>query len=142
MIGNEDVRLYVLKWLLKWFPGTKPLLLLGPPGVGKTTLVKILSPLLNYDLVELNASDTRNKIQLEKMVTPLLNNYSLLGKKILLFLDEVDGISGREDTGGLDFIIEVIKSSSHFPIILAANSTNQKMKNLSKLCKIIKFQLI
>lgn len=142
MIGNEEVRLSVLKWLLKWFPGTKPLLLLGPPGVGKTTLVKILSTLLNYDLIELNASDTRNKIQLEKMVNPLLNNYSLLGKKILLFLDEVDGISGREDTGGLDFIIEVIKSSSHFPIILAANSTNQKMKNLSKLCKIIKFQLI
>ena len=142
MIGNEDARLSVLKWLSKWFPGTKPLLLLGPPGIGKTTLVKILSTLLNYDLIELNASDTRNKIQLEKMVNPLLNNYSLFGKKILLFLDEVDGISGREDTGGLDFIIEVIKSSSHFPIILAANSKNQKMKNLSKLCKIIKFRLI
>ena len=43
LIGNEEVRFNVLKWLVKWFPGAKPLFLIGPPGVGKTTIVKILS---------------------------------------------------------------------------------------------------
>ena len=141
IIGNEEIRLNVLKWLVKWFPGTKPLLLIGPPGVGKTTIVKILSSLLNYDLIELKASDTRSGPLLEKLITPLYNNTSLFGKKILLFFDEVDGIYGREDSGGLEILINIVKASN-FPIIFVANSNNIKLKNLSKLCKIFKFQHI
>jgi replication factor C large subunit len=141
IIGNEEIRLNVLKWLVKWFPGTKPLLLIGPPGVGKTTIVKILSSLLNYDLIELNASDTRSGPLLEKLITPLYNNTSLFGKKILLFFDEVDGIYGREDSGGLEILINIVKAAN-FPIIFVANSNNIKLKNLSKLCKIFKFQHI
>jgi replication factor C large subunit len=141
IIGNEEIRLNVLKWLVKWFPGTKPLLLIGPPGVGKTTIVKILSSLLNYDLIELNASDTRSGPLLEKLITPLYNNTIRFGKKILLFFDEVDGIYGREDSGGLEILINIVKASN-FPIIFVANSNNIKLKNLSKLCKIFKFQHI
>ncbi len=141
LIGNEEVRFNVLKWLVKWFPGTKPLFLIGPPGVGKTTIVKILSSLLNYDLIELNASDTRSGPQLEKLVSPLYNNTSIFGKKILLFVDEVDGIYGREDIGGLEILINIVKASN-FPIIFVANANNIRLKNLSKLCKIFKFQHI
>ena len=141
IIGNEEIRLNILKWLVKWFPGTKPLLLIGPPGVGKTTIVKILSSLLNYDLIELNASDTRSGPQLEKLINPLHNNTSIFGKKILLFFDEVDGIYGREDSGGLEILINIVKASN-FPIIFVANYTHIKLKNLSKLCKMIKFQRI
>jgi replication factor C large subunit len=141
IIGNEEIRLNILKWLVKWFPGTKPLLLTGPPGVGKTTIVKILSSLFNYDLIELNASDTRSGPQLEKLINPLHHNTSIFGKKILLFFDEVDGIYGREDSGGLEILINIVKASN-FPIIFVANYSHIKLKNLSKLCKIIKFQRI
>ena len=141
LIGNEEVRFNVLKWLVKWFPGAKPLFLIGPPGVGKTTIVKILSSFLNYDLIELNASDTRSGPQLEKLVSPLYNNTSIFGKKILLFVDEVDGIYGREDIGGLEILINIVKASN-FPIIFVANANNIRLKNLSKLCKIFKFQHI
>jgi replication factor C large subunit len=141
IIGNEEIRLNILKWLVKWFPGTKPLLLTGPPGVGKTTIVKILSSLFNYDLIELNSSDTRSGPQLEKLINPLHHNTSIFGKKILLFFDEVDGIYGREDSGGLEILINIVKASN-FPIIFVANYSNIKLKNLSKLCKIIKFQRI
>lgn len=141
MIGNEEIRINILKWLVKWLPGTKPLFLIGPPGIGKTTIIKLLSSFVNYDLIELNASDTRSGSQLEKLVNPLLNNTSIFGKKILLFLDEVDGIYGREDSGGIEVLINIVKSSN-FPIIFAANSSNIKLKNLTKLCKIIKFQRI
>ena len=141
IIGNEEIRLNILKWLVKWLPGTKPLLLIGPPGVGKTTIVKILSSLLNYDLIELNASDTRSGTQLEKLINPLYNNTSIFGKKILMFFDEVDGIYGREDSGGLEILINIVKGAN-FPIIFVANSNNIRLKNLSKLCKIFKFQHI
>ena len=96
---------------------------------------------MNYDLIELNASDTRSGPQLEKLVNPLLNNTSIFGKKILLFFDEVDGIYGREDSGGIDFLVKIVKTSNS-PIIFAANSSNLKLKNLSKLCKVVKFQRV
>ena len=99
LIGNEEARLAIIKWLAEWVIGSKPLLLLGPPGVGKTTVVQALSFQFDFDLIEMNASDTRNREILLNRIIPAFKNTSLLEKKMLLFLDEVDGISGRQDIG-------------------------------------------
>lgn len=141
MIGNEDERLMVMKWLSGWVVGSKPLLLIGPPGVGKTTLVHALARQLDYDLIEMNASDTRNRDQLEQLITPILANTSIFGKNILLFLDEVDGISGREDTGGIESIVRIMKQPT-IPVIMAANSRDAKIKELAKVCKTIEFNAV
>ena len=137
-IGNEQSRLEILKWIKNWIVGTKPLLIIGPPGTGKTSFIISMANFFDYDIVELNASDFRNKANLESIVNPLLNNSSIFGKKLLLFLDEVDGISGREDTGGLTFLISTLKNSN-VPIILAANSKNSKIKELMKITKLVEF---
>src|SRR6478736_6045571 len=137
-IGNEQSRLEVLKWIKNWIKGTKPILIMGPPGTGKTSFIISMANFFNYDLVELNASDFRNKANLESIINPLLSNDSIFGKKILLFLDEVDGISGRDDSGGLPFLISVLKNSN-IPIIMAANSKNSKLKELIKNSKMVEF---
>ena len=138
MIGNEDERLMVMKWLSGWVIGSKPLLLIGPPGVGKTTLVHVLARQLDYDLIEMNASDTRNREGLEQLIMPLLVNTSIFGKKILLFLDEVDGISNREDTGGIESIARIMRQPS-IPVIMAANNKDAKTKELAKVSRPIEF---
>jgi replication factor C large subunit len=139
MIGNEDARLAALKWLGGWVSGSKPLLLVGPPGSGKTTLVHALARQFEYDLVEMNASDTRNKDTLQARITPVLQNTAnLLGRKIMLFLDEVDGISGREDSGGLDTLVDLMKEPT-VPVIMAANAKSTKIKDLAKACKAVEF---
>ncbi len=137
-IGNEKARIDALKWVKKWIKGTKPLMLIGPPGTGKTSFVKSLADLFGFDVVELNASDLRNKINLESVVLPLLTNASVFGKRILLFLDEVDGISGRDDYGGLSFLVSTLKNS-HIPIIMAANAKNSKIKEIIKNSKTVEF---
>jgi len=38
MVGNEESRASIMEWFVKWKKGTKPLLLVGPPGIGKTTM--------------------------------------------------------------------------------------------------------
>jgi replication factor C large subunit len=139
MVGNEEARLAVIKWLAGWVSGSRPLLLLGPPGTGKTTLVHTLSRQLDYDVVEMNASDIRNREALQARITPIFQNTAnLIGKKLMLFLDEVDGISGREDTGGLDILINLIKEPT-VPVIMAANKRSFKIVKLAKACKIVEF---
>jgi len=139
MVGNEDVRLAALKWLAGWVSGSKPLLLVGPPGSGKTTLVHALARQFDYHLVEMNASDTRNRDSLQAILLPALQNTAnLFGKKIMLFLDEVDGISGREDSGGLDALVDLMKEPT-VPVIMAANAKSIKIKDLAKACKTVEF---
>ena len=138
MIGNEDARLSSVKWLSGWINGSKPLLLIGPPGVGKTSFVHALAKQFNYDLIELNASDNRKREDLENRIIPILNNTSLLGRAILLFLDEIDGISGRQDSGGVEFLLGVLKEPT-IPIIMAANSHDTRIKDLAKVSKVIEF---
>lgn len=139
MVGNEAARLAALKWLGGWVSGSKPLLLVGPPGTGKTTLVHALARQFDYDLVEMNASDARNKDSLQARITPVLQNTAnLLGRKIMLFLDEVDGISGREDSGGLDMLVDLMKEPT-VPVIMAANAKSTKIKDLAKVCKAVEF---
>ena len=141
LIGNEEARLAIIKWLAEWVIGSKPLLLLGPPGVGKTTVVQALSFQFDYDLIEMNASDTRNREVLLNRIIPAFKNTSLLEKKMLLFLDEVDGISGRQDIGGIEYLVSVLKAPT-IPVIMAANSRDTKIRDLAKISKVIEFEPI
>jgi replication factor C large subunit len=137
--GNEKSRLLIINWLKKWIKGTKPLLIIGPPGTGKTSFIKSLAKLQDLDLVELNASDLRNKLNLEAIINPILLNSSIFGKRMLLFLDEVDGISGRDDYGGMPFLSNILKIAD-VPIIMASNSKSYKMKEIIKNSKVIEFR--
>jgi replication factor C large subunit len=141
MVGNEEARIIVAKWLLKWVDGSKPLFLIGPPGVGKTTIIKALANQYNYDLIEMNASDTRNKAVLTETILPILKNKSLVAEKTLLFLDEIDGISGRHDAGGIESLLTLIKEPT-VPIVMVANTKDTKLKALARLSKVVEFNRV
>ncbi len=136
MVGNEEARTAFVEWFAKWKKGTKPLLLVGPPGIGKTTLANLASKQFGYDMIGLNASDIRNKQRIQEMLIPVLGNLSIFGKQ-MIFVDEVDGIHGRSDFGGVEGLIKILKEPT-VPIILAANSeTSDKMKGIKKVVKTI-----
>ena len=120
MVGNEEARTKLLLWLKKWKPGTKALLLVGPPGTGKTTTVHLSARKMGLSLVELNASDSRTKERLSKKLGEAIASTSLFGGSTLVFLDEVDGLAGRADYGAIDFIREAVKRSQS-PVVMAAN---------------------
>jgi replication factor C large subunit len=141
LVGNLEARLLIIKWLDTWVNGTRPLLVIGPPGVGKTSFVHILSTDYDFDLIEMNASDSRTRDMLESRILPVLNNTSIYGKRMLLFLDEVDGIYRRQDSGGIEFLTRILKEPT-IPIILASNSRNQRIKELTKNCRVIEFHSI
>ena len=136
MVGNEDARVLFVEWFVKWKKGTKPLLLVGPPGTGKTTLANLAAKQFGYDMISLNASDVRNKQRIQEILGPVLGNTSILGRP-MIFVDEVDGIYGRADFGGAEALINILKEPT-VPIILAANSDlSAKMKSIKKVVKTI-----
>ena len=141
MIGNEESRSSIIEWFTKWKKGTKPLLLVGPPGIGKTTIAYISAKQFRYDMIGLNASDVRSKSRINEILSPVLGNISIFGIP-MIFIDEVDGIHGRGDYGGAEALIEILKEPT-VPIILAANSdTSDKMKSIKKVVKTISFKPI
>jgi replication factor C large subunit len=141
MIGNEEPRAAILEWFAKWKKGTKPLLLVGPPGIGKTTIAYLVAKQFGYDMIGLNASDVRSKSRINEILTPVLGNVSVLGIP-MIFVDEVDGIHGRGDYGGAAALVDILKEPT-VPIILAANNDSlDKMKNIKKAVKTISFKKI
>jgi replication factor C large subunit len=139
MVGNEEAKESFVKWLGKWIKGTKPLLLVGPPGIGKTTMAILGAKQFGYDLISMNASDVRSKQKIQEILNPILGNSSVLGKP-MIFIDEVDGIHGRSDFGGVEALVDILKEPT-IPIILAANSdTSDKMKNIKKVTTTVKLR--
>ena len=64
---------------------------------------------LGYEITELNASDTRSKKQLDSVVADALGTrwVTNTSAKKLLLMDEVDGMAGNEDRGGVGELIQV-----------------------------------
>ncbi|MCC6003872.1 MAG: replication factor C large subunit [Thermofilum sp.] len=144
--GNEEAKKKYVAWLNSWLKGKpqkKAALLYGPPGSGKTSIVHATAREFNWDLIELNASDVRSREALQLRVSGALNTGTVLGKqgKIIL-LDEVDGISTREDAGGLQAILEFIEKT-RWPIVLTANDPwDPKLRALRDLCELVEFRKI
>ena len=139
MMGNEEARTAFVEWFAKWKKGTKPILLVGPPGIGKTTISNLAGKQFGYDMISLNASDVRTKSRITQVLTPVLGNITVLGRP-MIFVDEVDGIHGRADFGGAEALIKILKEPT-IPIVLGANSdTSDKMKSIKKVVKTIYFR--
>ena len=139
LVGNEEARKSLVEWFTKWKKGTKPILLIGPPGIGKTTLANLVAKQFNYDLISLNASDVRSKQNIQEILNPVLGNQTIFGTP-MIFIDEVDGVHGRADYGGTEAIIKILKEAT-VPIVLAANSDlSKKMQSIKKSVQTIQFR--
>jgi replication factor C large subunit len=121
--GNKLAIQGILGWLDSWKKGPpkkRALLLHGPPGTGKTVSVEAVANERGLDLVEINASDKRNRDALEKTVGLATKQSDLFGRSRLILIDEVDGINLSEDRGAVDTIVRLVEETQ-VPVILTAN---------------------
>ncbi|MCK5043861.1 replication factor C large subunit [Candidatus Pacearchaeota archaeon] len=135
-IKGQDIVIEEIKAFFQTFPKKKALILNGPVGTGKTSMVLALGKEQNLELFELNASDLRNRSSLEAVLKPSTQQQSLFKKGKLILMDEADGIT-TSDRGGLPELLALIDKTS-FPIIITANDIWQKKFNLlRKKCQLI-----
>jgi len=137
-VRGQNQAIEELKIFFQSFPTNKRAILLhGPPGTGKTLLAHVLKNELDLEIYELNASDFRNKEQLELKLKPALEQKSLFKKGKIILVDEVDGLAVRKDRGGIPELVSLIKTAK-FPIIITANDIwDKKFSELRKKSKLI-----
>lgn len=149
VVGNDEAKASFVEWLKNKRHTKKAVLLYGPPGVGKTALVNAAAREFGFTIIEMNASDARSEKAVNAIAKPAtsyraLDNFTGETKTSgnMLFLDEVDGIAGNEDRGGVSAILEIIQKSL-VPVIMAANDPDiSKLRPLKKECMLIRFHQV
>lgn len=138
ILGNLTPKKQLKRWMLTWMRGTRqlPLLICGPPGIGKTAMVHALRDELGLQLVEMGASDFRDRENVDKIIGGTMSAATLSGKQKLVLIDDVDAM-GREDSGGTAAIAGLLKECPLPLILTAQDSWDKKVRPLRGYCTIV-----
>ncbi len=130
--GNEKAIRQLQIWLESWkrgAPKQRAAFLYGPPGVGKTSTIIALAADQGYELMEVNASDYRTKKKLDALIGRSIHQrITITGKRRMILFDEMEGISGRQDHGGIGAIVAIIKQTE-IPVFLIATSIGERWED-------------
>ena len=140
--GLQEEILKIKRFLVNYEKGKKAALIYGAAGTGKTNLIYALANDLGLEILETNASDLRNRGQVEAVLEKASRQKSLFSKGKILLVDEIDGVSGYEDKGSLQAISELIEITG-FPVFMTANDIwNKKFSQLRQKSEIIQVKEI
>jgi len=106
-VKGQELAIDKVKSFLRRFPEKKAVVLYGGPGVGKTSLAYAIAAELDAEILELNASDLRDKEKINEIIKPASEQMPLFKRNKVILIDEVDGISAR-DRGGLQALLDII----------------------------------
>ena len=93
IIGNKKAISELKLWAESWYneiPKQKAIIIIGKPGIGKTSAAIALANDFNWSFIELNTSDARNAIKIKNIAT--------IGAKNETFTD--DGVFLSSKQGG------------------------------------------
>jgi len=142
IVGNTTAIRQIAAWAMNWTNKSKPLLIYGKPGIGKTSSAYALANDMGWDVIELNASDQRTAAVIEHIAGVGSVTASLTGSvRKLIVLDEADNLQGTADRGGAKAIIECIRNAQQ-PMILIANDLYGLSPELRFRCEPVLFKAI
>ena len=139
-VKGQEFAVDKVNFFLSNFPKKRAIVFHGPPGVGKTSLAYAVAFEMDAEVLELNASDIRNKAKIAEIVGPASKQKSLFAKNKIILIDEADGVSSMKDRGGISELISLIDESA-FPMIITANDIwNKKFSLLRRKAEIVELK--
>lgn len=130
ILGNEDAIAQLKQYATDMDNKVKrrPILISGPCGTGKSSSARLIAEQHGWNIVELNASDYRDKESIEKLLVAASQARTVFGKMNVILLDEIDELAPRFDKGASSAINDMLKTAKS-PVIFIAN--NRWEKNIS-----------
>ncbi|MCX8150436.1 MAG: replication factor C large subunit [Candidatus Bathyarchaeota archaeon] len=143
VVGNTAAITLFKEWVKSWdkgIPKQRAAFLYGPSGIGKTATVEALANDLKMEFVEKNASDYRTEEAINKFAGLASRYSSLFGVRRLILLDELDGLTGNADRGGIKAITDVVKNAQTPLVLIANNAYDSRFMTLRNYCLLIEFK--
>jgi len=143
IVGNKETIQKFIDWVKSWekgIPKKRAVFLYGPPGIGKTVTIEALANDFQMELVEKNASDYRTEDAINRFAGLASQYGSLFGGKRIVLLDELDGLTGTADKGGVKAITDIVKTAQCPIVLIANNAYDPRFSNLRSYCILIEFK--
>ena len=143
VIGNKETLQKLVDWIKSWDKGApkkRAAFLYGPPGIGKTATIEALANDFHMEFVEKNASDYRTEDAVNRFAGLASQFGSLFGGKRIVLLDELDGLTGTADKGGVKAITDIVKIAQCPIILIANNAYDPRFTNLRSYCVLFEFK--
>ena len=142
IVGNTTAVRQMADWAKTWTNKSRPLLLYGKPGIGKTSSAWALATDMEWEVIELNASDQRTAAVIERIAGAGSTTASLSGASHkLIVLDEADNLQGTADRGGARAIVDCINHAQQ-PMILIANDLYGLSPEIRNRCEPVQFKAV
>ncbi|MEM5804685.1 MAG: AAA family ATPase [Candidatus Aenigmatarchaeota archaeon] len=129
IVGQKEAVQRLLFWLAAGRRG-RPLMLYGPPGVGKSSVVRALASEKGLDLLELDGSDEKDDII---SIIPSLRQASLFRKGKLVAVDGAENAS-------MAAVARLIKESLYPVILIVDDPYHPKLRSLRRECELLELK--
>jgi hypothetical protein len=141
VIGHHDIKVALTNYLQSEFAGA--IFMIGPPGIGKTTMALCAARTFGFDPLEINASKSIRSFEdvdkLKDACRSCVNIQSFIRgdtkQKTCIILDEIDG----SDPHAQAKIVEWVKDTKRtVPILCTGNELPTIFKRNSELVQILR----
>ena len=134
-IGNKQIIQSLIQWLLEWDVNNKKnrcALISGLCGIGKSLLVELVLKKIDYNIVNLEMNESRDKDFMNTNIKPLIQTIKTFNKQENVLV--VSDIDSGNDYGFISTLIECIKETQIPIICICDNRYDQSIKTVLPYC--------